>query len=94
MASRFKILQQQIPTYPERDRYYYIGSLIYTSNSDNLQIESTDFAGGRINLVENTINNTLSQDIQYHHTDHLGSVRAMTNQNGITVGQNAYYPFG
>ena len=59
-----------------------------------LQIESTDFAGGRINLVENTINNTLSQDIQYHHTDHLGSVRAITNQSGEIVEQNAYYPFG
>ena len=74
--------------------YYYIGSLIYACNSGNLQIESTDFAGGRINLVENTINNTLTQDIQYHHTDHLGSVRAITNQSGETIEQNAYYPFG
>ena len=73
--------------------YYYIGSLIYTSNSGNLQIESTDFAGGRINLARNT-GNTLTQDIQYHHTDHLGSVRAITNQSGETIEQNAYYPFG
>ena len=51
--------------------YYYIGSLIYASNNGNLQIESTNFASGRINLVENTLTNTLSQDIQYHHTDHL-----------------------
>ena len=68
--------------------------MIYASNSGNLQIESTAFVGGRINLVENIINNTLSQDIQYHHTDHLGSVRAITNQSGETVEQNAYYPFG
>ena len=74
--------------------YYYIGSLIYASSSGNLQIESTNFTDGRINLVENTLTNTLSQDIQYHHTDHLGSVRAITNQNGETVEQNAYYPFG
>ena len=68
--------------------------MIYASNGGTLQIESTAFAGGRINLVENTINNTLSQDIQYHHTDHLGSVRVITNQSGETVEQNAYYPFG
>ena len=74
--------------------YCYTGSLIYASNNGNLQIESTNFAGGRINIVENTLTNTLSQDIQYHHTDHLGSVRAITNQNGETVEQNAYYPFG
>ena len=87
-GSKYRVLT------PEGDGYYYIGSLIYASNSGNLQIGITDFAGGGINIVENTINNTLSQDIQYHHTDHLGSVRAITNQNGITVEQNAYYPFG
>ncbi len=74
--------------------YRYTGSLIYASNNGNLQIESTDFAGGRINLVENTSTNALSQDIQYFHTDHLGSVRAITNQGGSVVEQNAYYPFG
>ena len=87
-GSKYRVLDES------NNGYYYIGSLIYTSNNGNLQIESTDFAGGRINLVENTINNTLSQDIQYHHTDHLGSVRAITNQSGETVEQNAYYPFG
>ena len=74
--------------------YYYIGSLIYASSSGNLQIESTNFTDGRINLGENTSTNTLAQDIQYHHKDHLGSVRAITNQSGATVEQNAYYPFG
>ena len=74
--------------------YCYIGSLIYASNNGNLQIESTDFAGGRINLVENTSTNALSQDIQYHHKDHLGSVRAITDNSGSVIEQNAYYPFG
>ena len=66
--------------------YRYTGSLIYTIDLGKLEIESTDFAGGRINLVP--------QDIHYFHTDHLGSVRAITNDNGETVEQNAYYPFG
>jgi len=49
--------------------YYYIGSLI-CSNSN---LESTDFSQGRIALSGNT------QTIHYHHRDHLGSVRAITN---------------
>ena len=67
--------------------------MIYASNGGTLQLESTAFAGGRINLARNT-GSTFTQDIQYHHTDHLGSVRAITNQSGETVEQNAYYPFG
>ena len=78
-GSKYRVLDES------NNGYYYIGSLIYASNGGTLQIESTAFAGGRINLVENTINNTLSQDIQYHHTDHLGSVRAITNQSGETI---------
>jgi len=87
-GSKYRVLTQQ------NNGYIYTGSLIYASNNGNLQIESTDFAGGRINLVENTSTNALSQDIQYHHKDHLGSVRAITNQGGSVVEQNAYYPFG
>ena len=87
-GSKYRVLTQQ------NNGYIYTGSLIYASNNGNLQIESTDFAGGRINLVENTSTNALSQDIHYFHTDHLGSVRAITNQGGSVVEQNAYYPFG
>ena len=86
-GSKFSVLT------PEGDGYSYIGSLIYASNGGTLQIESTAFAGGRINLATST-SGALTQDIQYHHTDHLGSVRAITNQSGETVEQNAYYPFG
>lgn len=49
--------------------YHYIGSLIYS----NSNLESTDFSQGRIALSGNT------QTIHYHHKDHLGSVRAITN---------------
>jgi len=87
-GSKYRVLDES------NNGYYYIGSLIYASNNGNLQIESTDFAGGRINLVENTLTNTLSQDIQYHHKDHLGSVRAITDNSGSVIEQNAYYPFG
>ena len=64
--------------------YHYIGSLIYSNNT----LESTDFSQGRIALSGNT------QTIQYHHKDHLGSVRAITNSSGSVIEQNAYYPFG
>jgi len=49
--------------------YHYIGSLIYS----NSNLESTDFSQGRITLSGG------SQTIHYHHKDHLGSVRAITN---------------
>ena len=87
-GSKYRVLTQQ------NNGYIYTGSLIYVSNNGNLQIESTDFTGGRINLAENTSTNALSQDIQYHHKDHLGSVRAITDNSGSVIEQNAYYPFG
>ena len=76
--------------------------MIYSSNNGNLQIESTDFTGGRINLAQtgsaasgtNNTGSTLTQDIHYFHTDHLGSVRAITDNSGSVIEQNAYYPFG
>ena len=40
------------------------------------------------------IRQSADRDVHYFHTDHLGSVRAITNQSGETIEQNAYYPFG
>ena len=68
--------------------YHYIGSLIYSNTAGTTSLESTDFSGGRIVLSGNT------QAIHYHHKDHLGSVRAITDGSGSTIEQNAYYPFG
>ena len=68
--------------------YCYIGSLIYSTTAEAAVLESTDFSGGRIVLSGNT------QTIHYHHKDHLGSVRAITDGSGSTIEQNAYYPFG
>ena len=68
--------------------YYYIGSLIYSSTAGTTALESTDFSGGRI------VMNGYTQTIHYHHKDHLGSIRAVTDTNGTVIEQNAYYPFG
>ncbi|MBR5183536.1 MAG: RHS repeat-associated core domain-containing protein, partial [Bacteroidales bacterium] len=69
--------------------YHYIGSLIYnTSANATTTLESTDFSLGRIALSGTT------QTIHYHHKDHLGSVRAITNGSGTVIEQNSYYPFG
>ena len=95
-GSKYRVLTQQ------NNGYIYTGSLIYASNNGNLQIESTDFTGGRINLAQtgsmasgtNNTGSTLTQDIHYFHTDHLGSVRAITDNSGSVIEQNAYYLFG
>ena len=95
-GSKYRVLTQQ------DNGYIYTGSLIYASNNGNLQIESTDFAGGRINLAQtgsmasgtNNTGSTLTQAIHYFHTDHLGSIRAVTDNSGSIIEQNAYYPFG
>ena len=68
--------------------YHYIGSLIYSSTAGTTVLESTDFSGGRI------VMNGSAQTIHYHHKDHLGSVRAITDNAGAVIEQNAYYPFG
>ncbi len=69
--------------------YCYIGSLIYSTSGSTATLESTDFSQGRI--VVGTGN---TQTIHYHHKDHLGSVRAITDGTGAVIEQNAYYPFG
>ena len=63
-------------------------SSIYSTTAGAAVLESTDFSGGRIVLSGNT------KTIHYHHKDHLGSVRAITDGSGSTIEQNAYYPFG
>jgi len=50
--------------------------------------ESVAFGGGRIRKSGSTY------AVDYHITDHLGSVRAIVNASGTVVEQNDYYPFG
>jgi len=68
----------------------YAGSFTYSRGDGGLKtLESVAFGGGRI---RRTGNNAYAVD--YHITDHLGSVRAIVNASGTVVEQNDYYPFG
>jgi RHS repeat-associated protein len=67
----------------------YIGSSvfkIYRGKYDGF--ESTSFSAGRI------VRSGSSYAVQYHITDHLGSVRMVLNQSMTVIEQNDYYPFG
>ena len=63
--------------------------MIYNTGSGGETIESAEFSQGRIIFSSSTAHTT-----HYHHRDHLGSVRAITDGAGTTIEQNAYYPFG
>ncbi|MBR1488933.1 MAG: hypothetical protein IJ603_08685 [Bacteroidales bacterium] len=70
--------------------YDYAGSFTYSHASNGSKtLESVAFGGGRI---RRTGNNAYAVD--YHISDHLGSVRAIVNASGTVVEQNDYYPFG
>lgn len=64
--------------------YWYLGSFVY--NRGNV-LESVAFGGGRI------LKNGSAFVVDYHISDHLGSVRAVV-RNGAVIEQNDYYPFG
>jgi len=68
--------------------YLYLGSMVFKKTGTSYAFESTDFGGGRIINV----NGTLTP--YYYTTDHLGSVRAITDAGGNVVERNDYYPFG
>ena len=63
-----------------------MGSLIYAKSGSTLTLESARFAHGYIAPQDG--------QVYYHTTDHLGSVRAITNMQGSVVERNGYYPFG
>jgi RHS repeat-associated protein len=67
----------------------YVSSFTYTRGSGGSKtLESVAFGGGRIRKSGSTY------AVDYHITDHLGSVRAIVNASGTVVEQNDYYPFG
>lgn len=68
--------------------YEYLGSLIYRRTGERLELESTDFAGGRI------IHTSAGYAPLYFVRDYLGSVRAVVNERGQRLEANDYYPFG
>ena len=67
---------------------YYLGSLVYGSRNGDLSLESAAFNGGRFIVTSNGI------ESHYFVTDHLGSVRAVVNNDGEVIERNDYYPFG
>ena len=69
--------------------YDYAGSFTYSHAANGTKtLESVAFGGGRIRKSGS------SYMVDYHITDHLGSVRAIVNASGTIQEQNDYYPFG
>ncbi|MDR2126643.1 MAG: RHS repeat-associated core domain-containing protein, partial [Prevotellaceae bacterium] len=66
----------------------YLGTCVYKRENNNLTVESTNFAGGRISKTSN------GYEANYFITDHLGSVRVIVGDNGEIKEQKDYYPFG
>ena len=67
----------------------YAGSFTYSrGDGGSKTLESVAFGGGRIRKSGSTY------AVDYHISDHLGSVRAIVNASGTVVEQNDYYPFG
>ena len=54
----------------------YLGSLIYIRNGNVLTLESAPFSEGRIKPTSG------GQEVNYHVTDHLGSVRSIVDDQG------------
>jgi len=83
-----KVMVQDKADNTSSNGYLYLGSMVFRKTGTSYAFESTDFGGGRIINV----NGTLTP--YYYTTDHLGSVRAITDAGGNVVERNDYYPFG
>ncbi len=69
----------------------YLGSLIYKRTGTStpvIGLESTDFDGGRINKTSS------GYEVNYHITDHLGSVRVVFKDKNNVLARNDFYAFG
>ena len=69
--------------------YLYLGTLVLSKSGESYTLSSTGFGGGRIIGAAN--NSCLAY---YYGTDHLGSVRVITDGSGSVVERNDYYPMG
>lgn len=95
---------------PDKDRYYqsatdsttgvttnttYIGALfeVVTSSNGTTQYRHTIMAGGQVVAVH-TINQAGTTTTDYMHSDHLGSVDALTNEQGTVVQSMSFDAFG
>ena len=68
--------------------YLYIGSVRYELEGAKPAFESAPFAMGRIGRLGG------EYDTRYFLNDHLGSVRAIVNQNGVVTAEYDYMPYG
>ena len=69
--------------------YLYLGTLVLSKSGESYSLASTGFGGGRI--IGEAGNSCLAY---YYGTDHLGSVRVITDGSGSVVERNDYYPMG
>ena len=69
--------------------YLYLGTLVLSKSGEGYTLSSTGFGGGRIIGTANS-----SCLAYYYGTDHLGSVRVITDGSGSVVERNDYYPMG
>ena len=69
--------------------YLYLGTLVLSKSGESYTLSSTGFGGGRI--IGGAGNSCLAY---YYGTDHLGSVRVITDGSGSVVERNDYYPMG
>ena len=71
------------------EKYLYAGSLRFWIDGDNNIVpESFAIAGGRV------VCNNGNWQTNYYITDHLGSVRAVTDANGNVLAEFDYTPYG
>ena len=68
--------------------YLYIGSVRYELEGAKPAFESAPFAMGRIGRLGE------EYDTRYFLSDHLGSVRAIVNQDGVVTAEYDYMPYG
>ena|GEM_PF-2196045 len=88
LADGTKVMVQDNANSSSSNGYLYLGSMVFRKTGTSYAFESTDFGGGRIINV----NGTLSP--YYYTTDHLGSVRVITDASGNVTERNDYYAFG
>ena len=81
---------------PDGTGYVYKGNVIYEkATGGSLSLDCVLTTGGRIVANKNSSGTITGYTVYHHITDHLGSVRAITNANtGTVVETSDYLPFG
>ena len=82
-------IKQRVVDATGSNGYLYLGTLVLSKSGESYSLASTGFGGGRIIGTAN--NSCLAY---YYGTDHLGSVRVITDGSGSVVERNDYYPLG